>query len=49
MDLTNANKSSLMTPFCSDLPIDTIPYSEMPPEHPKLLTAKMQAWLAMIN
>jgi hypothetical protein len=49
MGLTNANKSPLMTPFRSGLPVDTIPAVDMTPEAWAPLTAKMQSWLGMIN
>lgn len=49
MGLSNANKSPLMTPFRSGLPIDTIPSIDMSAEERAPLTAKMQSWLGMIN
>jgi len=49
MGLSAANKSPLMTPFCSGFPIDAIPHVEMSVEdHPPLI-AKMQSWLGMLN
>lgn len=32
MELSNANKFPLMTPYCSSLPVDTIPSIDMSPE-----------------
>jgi hypothetical protein len=49
MGLSNANKTPLMTPFRSGLPVDTIPSTDMLPEDRAPLTAKMQSWLGMIN
>jgi hypothetical protein len=49
MGLSSANKSPLMTPFRSGLPIDTIPSVEMSPDDRAPLIAKMQSWLGMIN
>jgi hypothetical protein len=49
MGLTAANKSPLMTPYCSGLPVDTIPFIEMSPKNCTTLTTKMQSWLGMIN
>ncbi len=44
MGLTHADKSPLMTPFCSSLPIDTIPMIEMSPEDRAPLIAKMESY-----
>ncbi len=49
MVLSNTNKTPLMTPFRSGLPVDTIPSIDMSPEDRAPLTAKMQSWLGMIN
>lgn len=49
MGLSNANKSPLMTPFRSGLPVDTIPHVDMSPESRAPQTAKMQSWMGMIN
>jgi hypothetical protein len=38
-----------MTPFCSGLPVDSIPTVEMSPETKAPLTAWMQSWLGMID
>jgi hypothetical protein len=40
MGLSHADKSPLMTPFHSGLPIDTIPLVEMSPEERAPLRAK---------
>jgi len=42
MGLTSANKSPMMTPFHSSLPIDAIPHVEMTPEEQAPLKSKMQ-------
>jgi hypothetical protein len=49
MGLSNANKTPLMTPFRSGLPVDTIPHVDMSPEARAPLISKMQSWLGMIN
>ncbi len=49
MGLSSANKSPLMTPFRSGLPVDTIPHIEMTHEERAPLIAKMQSWMGMIN
>jgi hypothetical protein len=47
--LSQCNKTPLMTPFRSGLPIDAIPHLDMSPEDRAPLIAKMQSWLGMIN
>jgi hypothetical protein len=49
MGLSQANKSPLMTPYRSGLPVGTIPSIDMSSEDHAKLTAKMQSWLGMIN
>jgi hypothetical protein len=49
LGLSNANKSPMMTPFHSGLPVDTIPHIDMTPEERAPLIAKMQSWMGMIN
>jgi hypothetical protein len=49
MGLSNANKSPLMTPFCSGLPIGAIPSVDMSPTDCAHIIAQMQSWLGMIN
>jgi hypothetical protein len=49
MGLTNANTSTLMTPFRSGFPVDTIPHIDMSENDRAPLIGKMQSWLGMIN
>jgi len=49
MGLSNANKSPLMTPFHSGLPVDAIPHVDMLPEGCAPLILKMQCWIGMLN
>jgi hypothetical protein len=49
MGLTHANKSPLMTPFCSGFPIDAIPHIDMSPADHAPLIKQMQSWMGMIN
>jgi hypothetical protein len=49
MGLSAANKSPLMTPFRSGLPIDANPHVEMSPEDRAPLISKMQCWMGMLN
>lgn len=45
MGIFTANKTPLVTPFRSGLPVDTISSIDMSPEDRAPLTVKMQSWL----
>jgi hypothetical protein len=49
MGLSSANKSPLMTPFSSSLPVDAILHVDMSPAERPPLIAKMQSWMGMLN
>jgi hypothetical protein len=49
MGLSSANKSPLMTPFRSGLPVDAIHHVDMTPAERAPLIAKMQSWMGMLN
>jgi hypothetical protein len=49
LGLTHDNICPTMTPFCLDLPIDTIPHIDLSDQDRAPIINKMHSWLGMLN